>query len=566
MVKRRGKLFKSLILIYSLILLGIASFTAYALKIGNVNALFGGLIRVVSQDTDKPAPPSDRPIIVIDKHSQGVVIQSGYNYIFRGDEDWGTQNNPIDLNQYYIVKGTEQDPLDAYIDGGYNYFKFDLSKEELANGLLGVFSGTLVNLNLYTGSVAQNSEIAIFASSLTQEGIIYNCANYLEIETYEFHGFAAGFVKTVEGVIKKCVNYGDISSSGSASGFAYEVKGSIINCVNYGAMESNSLSAAGIAYKVSGVIDYCQNLGDIYGNHGAAGIVVTIEDGVVQNCVNGIPYGDMTIYASSGVSAGLVCEVKSVNKTSLIQSCVNYANINGHSAYGVAYTVKGNIFDTRNYGNIESYQTCAGIAETVEGCLLSVGNYGNVDSKNLRASGIANSVIGQIIQSVNYGTVTTENGHVSGIVCELQGDVIETLNVGQIRKTGWSYDAYIAGIAVFVEGQIIDSQNIAEIVIDHIARYAGGIAAVLKGKIENSKCSGPIIQNNEYQPVTAGGITAVAEDWEVEGEIILTQIKDCEFSGGFEILSTLAQTHCIAWSYPAGSIINCVGMGEIYNL
>ena len=568
---KKSKFFKSLVVIYSLIAIILLSFSTYALIINkdNFDGSLGGLFRVAKKG-DKPLPPSGRQTIIIDKNSTNVVIQSGYNYVFKGDDDWGTQESPIDLNSFDIIKGTQDQPLDAYIDGGNNYFKLVLVTEELPNGLLGVFSGALVDLTLYAGSISNNAEVAIFASTLTQDGVIYNCTNYLNINSYSNEGFSAGFVKFLDGRIAKSKNYGDIVSSGYASGFAYSVTGSIEDCTNYGEMESTSMQSAGIAIEVSGQIKNCQNKATIKGNAGVAGIAFKVNGGALIDCVNGELVTDIEIYASTGDSAGVVYIVDSVEidgeiKKGYIENCVNYANIASHGSYGIAYSVNGDIIGSKNYGNMLSYNISAGIVCFLEGSLIRSENYGEINARNNCASGLAHKAVGNIFNSHNYGAVITEVGDASGIVYEMEGNIESSTNNGLVHKTGWGAEN-VAGIAAIAKGQIISCKNEGQIIVDNKVELVGGIAAIMQGKIIGSQSNGTIIHNNQYESITVGGITADLSDYEADSETITALIQDCEFAGGFEFKSDQAYAHYIAYSYPAGSITNCIGMGEIYNL
>ncbi|HEY8443878.1 MAG TPA: hypothetical protein VIL24_03685 [Clostridia bacterium] len=552
---RKKIIVKYCIIIFSLALLGTISFTTFALTSDSFGALFNGYVNVVSPDLKKPDMPQ-RQTVIITKDSTDIVIQSGYNYIFEGNQDWGSKDNPIDLNNYTVIKGTLDKPLDAYIDGGGYYFKLNLNYLQAPNGLLGVFSGAISNFNLYAGQIEPSSEAVVFASTLTKDGVIFNCENYVNASAYQ--GAAAGFVKVAEGLISKSVNYGKIDANSFAAGIAYSVKGKLVNCENYGEIESKNEQAAGIAWTVHGALNNCQNFGNILGNKGAAGIAVKADGAAINNCKNGLnnEKDKIKIKANSGPAAGIVFEA--FNGSAII-NCANYASINGRGAFGVCYSVIGNIIDTQNYGDMTSYQSSAGIADTVQGELTRVYNYGNIIADNTKASGLAHSVIGNINESHNLGQVSTIGGSAVGLVYEIKGNITDSSNSGIVQKTGWG-NANVAGIACLAEGKIESVKNLGRIVVENTAQYVGGIAAVMKGQILNSSSEGKIAQNNEYQFAIIGGITAVLEN--VQGALI----KDSRFIGGFEIKSKSANYHPIACNYPKGSIVNCSGMGIIYDL
>jgi hypothetical protein len=537
--------------------LGLVSFTTFALTTGNFDMLFGGLFNVVSKDLKKPGMP-DRTTIIIGKNSTGVVIQSGYNYVFEGEQNWGSKNNPIELSKYAIQKGDSKNPLDAYIDGRGLYFKLDLNAQQAADGFLGVFSGAIVDFNIYQGSITHASEVAVFASTLTKDGVIYNCSNHINISSYT--GVSVGFVKTVEGLISKSVNHGRIDANAYSAGIAYSVKGRLVNCENYGAIESKNDIAAGIAWSVQGVLNNCHNFGNVSGNKAAAGVAAKADGATINNCKNGYENdkNKTTISANSGPSVGIIYEA---NNRSAISSCVNYANMNGSGVFGIGYNINGDITDTKNYGNMTSYQTCAGIANNVQGLLSGVYNYGNINAQNSKASGLAHSVTGNISDSYNIGQVQSDGGSAVGLVYQFQGNISESANEGVIKKTGWGNEEYVAGIAGSAQGKIENSKNKGRIIIDNTAKYAGGITAIMKGQIISCNSEAEIAQNNQYAPIIVGGITAVLENPNA-------QIRDSRFFGGLSIKSTDASTkkHYIACIYPPGSIVDCAGMGQIFNL
>ena len=561
--KKRNLVFKPLAITVCLIVLGLMSFTSYALITqGDFSVVFGGWGKI----SDRPVPPSNRETIIITKQNKDdVVIQSGYNYVFQGEEKWGTQKHPIDLNSINLIKGKQDEPLDAYIDGKDLYFKFDIKSQDAPSGLLGVFSGAIVDFNIYKGNAGNHPKVVVFASSLTSKGVIYNCANFLNVSSYDNTQSSAGFVERLEGAIIKSVNYGNVTANGYASGFANSVKGKIINCKNYGKIESKDSKAAGIAGEVWGSIRKSQNLGNVYANKGAAGIAIKVIGGEIVDCENGSSHINPQIYASSAQSVGIAYEVESAEaggqtQKGIILRCINRADIDGHEAFGIAYIVKGDVDGSQNYGAISSYNSCAGIADYIEGNLTNTQNHGIITGNNQKASGLVHKIIGNIIGSQNNGYVKTAGGHASGIAYELNGNIINSKNLGLVHKTGWGSDKYVAGIVSLGQGQILNCQNQGRIIADNIATYIGGIAAIMSGQIINAQSGGKIVQNNMYQPITVGGIAAVLND---DNSPI---IENCIFSGGFDIKSNHARKHYIAYYYPSGTIKNCIGMGIEYNL
>jgi hypothetical protein len=545
-----------------LIVVCLIGFSTFALVTkGNFDTFFGGKGVI----TSKPIPPSGRDTIIITKENKDdVVIESGYNYIFKGSSSWGTISKPIDLSKLNIIIGLEDEPFDAYIEGNNNYFKVDKKQGKELQGAFGVLSGAIVNFNL-VGTLSNSPTSLTLASILEVDGVLYNCNNYINISSYNNDGYSAGLVGEAKGKIIKCNNYGTITANGYASGIAYKVTGSITDSYNYGIIESKSSKAAGIAAIVNGTVKNSQNLANVSGNLGAAGIAIEVNGGSLINCVNGTFDRKISIYSSSAYSVGIVYNLKSIEaSTGKISKCINYSDINGNSgAVGIGYYVQGDIEESKNYGQISSYSAAAGIAQYLEGNIAKSKNYGTVIGNNDYSIGLVLTILGNIIDCQNSGYIKTSGGSASGIVFDIEGNISRVKNTGIVQKIGWGNDSYVTGIASKAKGKISDTINNGDVIADNIAKFLGGIAGEMTGQILNSESNGKIIQNNAYQHVTAGGITAVLDNNSSYG---VPLIKDCIVTGGLQLKSNSSDKGIIAYSYPKKSIVNCVGMGVLYNL
>lgn len=544
-----------------LIIACLIAFSTFALITkGKFDSFFGGR-GVISA---MPIPPAERETKIITPTSDNHIIESGYNYVFEPSDEWGTKDNPIDLGEINIEAGTADNPLDVYIDGKNNYFKVDKSHGESDEGVFGVLSGQLVNCN-FVGNFSNSESAVVVAAVLEANGVLYNCNNYIDISSYNNDGYSAGLVGELKGKVIKCSNYGNITANGYASGIAYKVTGSITGSSNYGKIESKSSKAAGIAGIVMGSVKDCQNLGDVTANRGAAGIAIEVINGSLIGCINGSQDNKIKIYSSSAYSVGIVYDLKSTDGSiGIISRCINYSDIEGNSgAAGIGYNIEGDIQESQNYGDISSYSTASGIAVNIAGNIVKTNNSGWVKGNNDYSVGLVLTMQGNITDCQNSGYISTSGGSASGIVYNITGNITRAKNTGKVQKTGWSGDKYVAGIACTAYGVISDSINNGQVIADNIASFLGGIAGRITGQILNSESNGEIEQNNTYMPVTAGGITAVLSS---DTQFGTPLIKDCIVTGKLNIRSSLAQTGIIAYSFPEGSIVNCVGSGKLYNL
>lgn len=572
---KKGRILLRLFMILNCLVLSIAlGYSSYAIVTQyNFDLLHRGKLSI----SDAPVAP-DREYVVIqvaDKKKlnedlHNLVIKSDINIIFESNDGSscapGSARYPIDLRIVDIRKGTTEEPLNVYINGNNNYFYVDLNWEQGKDGVFGVFSGVLANMN-FVGKIADNPISVMLASVLEAEGELYNCNNYINFSSYDGQGFSAGFVGELKGNITKCTNYGNINANGFASGFAYKVFGNINNSNNCGKITSSSGQASGIAAEIIGSVENSNNYSNIEGKNGAAGIAVKVIGGSIIKCINGQPETRKTISSNSKYAAGIVYAIENyfdiesgINTESVVDECINNMNISGHISAGIAYNAQGKIINSVNNGNISSYSKSAGIVAIMEGVVENTVNNGDITGTNDCAAGITLEMSGDIINSQNTGKISTSGGHVAGIVYNINGNITLTVNSGNVIKSGWNSKA-VGGIASKAKGKIEQCSNTGNITVQNAAIYIGGIAADMSGQIIMSKNSGKITQYNKYEKVTAGGIAAILRN------INSPSIEQCEVTQDLYIDSKSKIWGIIAATYPKGKIINCIDPnGEEINL
>lgn len=210
--------------------------------------------------------------------------------------------NDIDLDGYtwdgiggWATRQTESG------DEVYDEYKF-----------MGVFDGngmSVSNMEGYyglfgsTGLFAEVRDVTVASGYVTSQGA---------------STFTGGIVGNNRGIVEDCVNHASVSSlffypggivGVNARGEDGSLSGTVRRCVNYGTVSSqpgssNGMGSGGIAGANNSVIDQCANYGPVSAVIGAGGIAAYLEVGRVTNCYN---RGNVT--ATSEQAAGLVTNV-----------------------------------------------------------------------------------------------------------------------------------------------------------------------------------------------------------------------------------------------------------------
>ena len=177
---------------------------------------------------------------------------------------------------------------------------------------MGVFDGngkSVSNMEGYyglfgsTGLFAEVRDVTVASGYVTSQGT---------------STFTGGIVGNNRGIVEDCVNHASVSSlffypggivGANVRGEDGSLSGTVRRCVNYGTVSSqpgssNGMGSGGIAGSNSAIIDQCANYGPVSAVTGAGGIACYFEVGRVTNCYN---RGNVT--ATSEQAAGLVTNV-----------------------------------------------------------------------------------------------------------------------------------------------------------------------------------------------------------------------------------------------------------------
>jgi len=241
---------------------------------------------------------------------------------------------------------------------------------------------------------------------------------------------------------------GEVGGNTLVGGIAGGNSGTIEYCNYTGTVWASGAYAGGITGRnfENGTIDSCSHTGNVVAETHLGGIAGQ-NDWAVSNCTNhnGNIYMDNTTGTSIGGIVGY-------NGGGHITGCVNYAEVNSRhnignnaSTGGITGTNWAGVYNSRNYGVVQSYGTAGGIAgcnyNLVEGCLNEgmVAVYcpgGGIVGRNE-----GDSTSGTLRSCTNKGTVTgneatgKDSYYIGGAVgYNNKGKVEDCHNTGTIKN------------------------------------------------------------------------------------------------------------------------------------
>ena len=277
-----------------------ADFATLAAKINADNTGAGEYFQLAN-DIDFAGGPL--PMIALD----GITNVNKVEYAFEGVID----------GQNYTISGVKHDQpnkTDAY--SSYVGLVSALGKNGVIKSvkLIGEITG-----NLYVGAFAGLSA-----------GTISNCWNIADVTNTGAYG--AGIVGSLiggTGVVRACLNMGDITSEGGS--YACGIVGgmqrhssieaynyAIVACDNYGEITCSGVGAAGIVGTGGGLIQDCYNYGNVTAAGQYAGGILACSNNealTMKKCYN---FGVIT---GSSKTAGIAGELR--NEATLLDGCSN---------------------------------------------------------------------------------------------------------------------------------------------------------------------------------------------------------------------------------------------------
>lgn len=377
-----------------------------------------------------------------------------------GNEAWTPIGKMTNTYSDYVAFGGVFDGDGHTISG----LKIDNSAQYQA--LFGyVKGGTIQNLTV-AGSVETSTTSSAYAAGIVGYGnpvTMENCTNRVTVNVTQ-KGYAAGVVayagtgSTIKGctnqgnisgvgdcvggilatgtgttVISRCINSGEIISTGKPGSYNYSVGGiagslsssTVELCGNTGTVTSTLKRTAGIVGSFGGTMTKCFNSGSITGIYASGGIVggFAAKNASVTDCYNTgsilcnaptAPYSDSNTKGVGGI-VGDPGSTSSADCT--VKNCYNAGTITNADAATTDITVGGVIGSSsaKNYSG-----EVAGLI-TAENCYYLAANGLNGDGANAEAAGVTSK--------------TAEELKASGMAALLGGSYID--QAGGYPMLGW---------------------------------------------------------------------------------------------------------------------------------
>ncbi len=250
----------------------------------------------------------------------------------------GTSVESIDGNNHSIIGAYQNRPTASWVQLFYNVKKVvDLKFENvcfIGYSFVSAFGYVeyAYNLKILSGTFItfKDANCASIAYNVTK---MINCENYASVKGIYYVAGLAVDTKGTNIVIKDCVNYGNVTSSGHyVCGILGYVKNlTIENCTNYGNIKStNGVFLGGISWDyfadndVSTYVN-CVNYGTLEAGHTIGGIVASGNKLDFVGCAN---YGR------------IICRDKTAGNR-------NCGELVGNVTYSDTYDTKVNIIDCR---------------------------------------------------------------------------------------------------------------------------------------------------------------------------------------------------------------------------
>ena len=171
---------------------------------------------------------------------------------------WFRQENDIDLSEFesWTPIGGELTSFSGIYDGaGHSITNLNIvsDEEEIAVGLFGSLSGTVMNLGIESGRVEGYNAAALVGSSMGDSASIINCYNNCDVVgLYSAGGIANSFEN---GIIINCLNTGNVYAPEISGGIcALSVK-RMLNCYSLNTPVAHEDTQGVIVRKTSFTVD-----------------------------------------------------------------------------------------------------------------------------------------------------------------------------------------------------------------------------------------------------------------------------------------------------------------------
>lgn len=376
-----------------------------------------------------------------------------------GDRDWTPIGYYTGYSDCVYYGGT-------FDGGGFTISGLKIKSTKPYQALFGYVKGGIIKNLTVAGSVETSTTSSAYAAGIVGYGnpvTMEKCTNQVTVNVTQ-KGYAAGVVayagtgSTIKGctnqgnisgvgdcvggilatgtgttVISRCINSGEIISTGKPGSYNYSVGGiagslsssTVELCGNTGTVTSTLKRTAGIVGSFGGTMTKCFNSGSITGIYASGGIVggFAAKNASVTDCYNTgsilcnaptAPYSDSNTKGVGGI-VGDPGSTSSADCT--VKNCYNAGTITNADAATTDITVGGVIGSSsaKNYSG-----EVAGLI-TAENCYYLAANGLNGDGANAEAVGVTSK--------------TAEELKASGMAALLGGSYID--QAGGYPMLGW---------------------------------------------------------------------------------------------------------------------------------
>ena len=281
--------------------------------------------------------------------TRNLNFKSKYSYEDSKRTDFGDLNSNgtietikeelTNMEQNSVGFTTINTSMDSFFNGNNNSIRniyiYEAGPTQVSVALF-KYMGEVKNLKL-TGIIKNDKWEA--AGIVNSANKMENCINCVDVTGFNFAG---GIGNNIVEKAENCINYGNISITGTAYQYGGvggivsggSTKAKILKCVNYGIISGKSEYVGGIIGLAGNeqIMDSCVNYGKINLSNqtwkGCGGIAASCANGNLR-IINSINYGEVRGSNGGGIIGPVSGHAWTSNISVNVENCANFGNIYG---------------------------------------------------------------------------------------------------------------------------------------------------------------------------------------------------------------------------------------------
>ena len=281
--------------------------------------------------------------------TRNLNFKSKYSYEDSKRTDFGDLNSNgtietikeelTNMEQNSVGFTTINTSMDSFFNGNNNSIRniyiYEAGPTQVSVALF-KYMGEVKNLKL-TGIIKNDKWEA--AGIVNKANKMENCINCVDVTGFNFAG---GIGNNIVEKAENCINYGNISITGTAYQYGGvggivsggSTKAKILKCVNYGIISGKSEYVGGIIGLAGNeqIMDSCVNYGKINLSNqtwkGCGGIAASCANGNLR-IINSINYGEVRGSNGGGIIGPVSGHTWTSNISVNVENCANFGNIYG---------------------------------------------------------------------------------------------------------------------------------------------------------------------------------------------------------------------------------------------